>query len=86
MSRCPKKIVKDCIFASFQGDLACSWSEKNARNSFSTYLASTLHFGLHGVLFEFVDINYAIFFLTECVLETVLNVWRVHSVFCTATM
>ena len=26
------------------------------------------------------------FFLTECVLETVLNVWRVHSVFCTATM
>lgn len=62
ISRCPKKIVKDCIFASFQGDLACSWSEKNARNSFSTYLASTLHFGLHGVLFEFVYINYAIFF------------------------
>ena len=28
MSRCHKKIVKNSIFASFQGDLACSWPEK----------------------------------------------------------
>ena len=53
-----KKILKNCIFASFQGDLACSWPGIEATNSFVTYPAKTLYFGLPGVQYQFCCINY----------------------------
>ena len=34
-----KKYVKNCVFASFQGNLACSWPGNKATDSFLTYSA-----------------------------------------------
>ena len=81
-----KKIVKNCIFASFQGDLACSWPGIKATNSFVTYPAKTLYFGLPGVQYQFCCINYEKFSLLNFILKTVLNVWRAINVFYRANL
>ena len=85
-TRCSKKILKICIFASFQGDLACSWPGIKATNSFLTYPAKTLYFGLHGVHLEFCAKIVKIFALLNFILKTVLNVWRAINVFYRANL
>ena len=68
-----KKIVKNCIFASFQGDLACSWPGIEATNSFVTYPAKTLYFGLPGVQYQFCCINYEKFFTFKYYFENYIE-------------
>ena len=68
-----KKIVKNCIFASFQGDLACSWPGIKATNSFLTYPAKTLYFGQHGVHLEFCCTYHENFFTFEFYFENCIE-------------
>ena len=68
-----KKFLKNCIFASFQGDLACSWPGIEATNSFVTYPAKTLYFGLPGVQYQFCCINYEKFFTFKYYFENYIE-------------
>ena len=58
-------MVKNSLFAFFQGYLAWTWPGNKATISFLTSPANTLQFGLHGVHLEFFCMNYANFFTFE---------------------